>query len=63
MLLWNIDEKIAASGITHAEIEAELDRELLVMAGKNPVKQKLTGHIKPSQESAAVIMAPVQTSP
>lgn len=52
-----IDEKIEASGITHAEIEAELDRELLVMAGKNPVKQKLTGHIKPSEESAAVIQS------
>lgn len=52
-----IDEKIVASGITHAEIEAELDRELLVMAGKNPVKQKLTGHINPSFKSAEVIQS------
>lgn len=52
-----IDEKIAASGITHSEIEAELDRELLVIAGKNPVKQKLTGHIVPSKESAEVIQS------
>ncbi len=50
-----IQEKMDASGITHSEIEAELDRELLVMDGKDPVRQKLTGHLKPSKEGARVI--------
>lgn len=50
-----IQEKIDASGITHSEIEAELDRELLVMDGKDPVSQKLTGHLMPSMEKVKVI--------
>lgn len=52
-----IQEKIDASGISHSEIEAELDRELLVMDGKDPVRQKLTDHLKPSQENARIISA------
>ena len=50
-----VQEIIDASGITHSEIEAELDREFLVMDGKDPVRQKLTGHLKPSREGARVI--------
>lgn len=50
-----IQEKIDASGITHSEIEAEMDREFLVLDGKDPVRQKLTGHLKPSLESAEII--------
>lgn len=52
-----IQEKIDASGITHSEIEAELDRELLVRDGKDPVRQRLTGHLHPSKENARVISA------
>ncbi|MGN1147996.1 MAG: zinc dependent phospholipase C family protein [Lachnospiraceae bacterium] len=52
-----IDEKIAASGISHAEIEVEFDRELMVMDGLDPIRQKLTNHIVPSAENAEVIHA------
>ena len=50
-----IQDKIDESGITHSEIEAELDRELLVRDGKDPVSQKLTGHLVPSGENAGII--------
>lgn len=50
-----IDEKIAASGVTHTEIEMEFDRMLLAGDGLDPVRQSLTDHIHPSPESAAVI--------
>lgn len=50
-----IDEKIAASGVRHTEIEVEFDRMLLVRDGLDPLRQSLTGHIHPSMESAAVI--------
>ncbi len=50
-----INEKIEASGISHAEIEAELDRELMVRNGLNPISQKVTGHLAPSLERACVI--------
>lgn len=50
-----INEKIKASGITHAEIEAELDRELMVRDGFNPVSHKVTGHLAPSVENARII--------
>lgn len=50
-----IQEKIDASGISHAEIEAELDRELLVRDGLDPVRAKVTGHLVPSGRNARVI--------
>lgn len=50
-----IAQKIAESGISHSEIEAEMDRALMVHDGHNPVKHCVTSHILPSQESAAVI--------
>jgi len=40
-----IGEKIASSGVSHAEIEVEFDRYLLVSKDKNPIKTKLTNHI------------------
>ena len=49
-----IDEKIAASGISHTEIEVEFDRMLMVKDGYDPIRHKLTGHIVPSIENAAV---------
>ena len=50
-----IQEKIDASGISHSELEAELDRELLVRDGMDPVSTKLTGHLVPSGRNARVI--------
>lgn len=50
-----IQEKIDASGITHGEIEAELDRELLVREGLDPVSMQLTTHLAPSGRNARVI--------
>lgn len=50
-----IDEKIARSGISHGEIEAEMDRELLVLDGKDPVRETLTNHIHVSMKNAVVI--------
>lgn len=38
-----IDEKIAASGISHTEIEVEFDRMLMLMDGKDPLRQNLDG--------------------
>lgn len=52
-----IDEKIAASGISHTEIEAEFDRMLMAVDGFDPVRHRLTGHIVPSMENAKVIQA------
>lgn len=43
------------TGISHAELEAELDRELMVRDGKNPVSQMVTGHLKATWETAEVI--------
>lgn len=50
-----IDEKIAASGISHTEIEVEFDRELMIMDGYEPVTHNLTGHIHATKENAEVI--------
>lgn len=50
-----IGEEIKRTGISHAEIEMEFDRELLIRDGENPVTKKLTGHLVPSLENAKVI--------
>ncbi|MDD2978510.1 MAG: zinc dependent phospholipase C family protein [Hespellia sp.] len=52
-----IDEKIEKSGISHAEIETELDRELMVKDGWDPIRKKTSGHIVPSEKNAAIIQA------
>ncbi len=52
-----IEEMIQKTGISHAEIEAELDRELLIRDGYSPVCQKLTGHLHPSMAGANVIQS------
>lgn len=45
-----------ATGIAgHLEIEAELDRELLLRDGKDPISTILTGHLVCSRENAEVI--------
>lgn len=50
-----IDEKIERSGISHSEIETELDRELMIIDGLDPVSHRPTGHIVPSGRNASVI--------
>ena len=50
-----IGDKINNSGITHAEIEVEFDRYLLVKQNKNPIKTKLTEHIIINKENAECI--------
>lgn len=52
-----IAAKIKASGISHAEIETEFDRSLMIKDGLDPISQSLTGHIVPSMENAEVISA------
>ncbi|MBR4982115.1 MAG: zinc dependent phospholipase C family protein [Lachnospiraceae bacterium] len=45
-----------ATGIAgHLEIEAELDREMLIRDGKDPLRTLLTGHLVSSRENAEVI--------
>lgn len=45
-----------ATGIAgHLEIEAELDREMLLRDGKDPISTILTGHLVSSRENADVI--------
>lgn len=52
-----IQEKIDASGITHSEIEAEFDAALMKKDGYDPVRHRVTGHLKASEENAEVIQA------
>ena len=55
-----VEEKIKESGVSHAEIEVEFDRYLMLTDGFYPVKHCLTGHINPTMENAGVI-APFYT--
>lgn len=50
-----IDEKISQSGVTHAEIEVEFDRALLIQDGFDPIRKRLTDHITITPEYASVI--------
>ena len=50
-----IDEKIELSGVSHAEIEVEFDRKLMILDGKDPVRQVLTDHIQPDRRNAFII--------
>ncbi len=50
-----IRDYIAASHVSHTEIETEFDRMLMVHDGKNPLTHRLLRHIKPTPESARVI--------
>lgn len=50
-----INRKAAEGDFSHAEIESELDRELMVMDGLDPVSHKLTTHIVPSKMNAEII--------
>ena len=50
-----VEEKIAASGVTHVRIEVELDRSLMLSDGLDPVSHVLTGHIRPTRANAELI--------
>ena len=50
-----IDKKIAVSGISHAEIESEFDRSLMLLDGIEPTTHIQTAHIIPSKENAEII--------
>ncbi len=50
-----IDEKIAIDGVSHAEIEVEFDRKLMIEDGYNPLTHSLTDHIHPLMENARII--------
>ena len=50
-----IDEKIEESGVSHAEIEVEFDRQLMLLDHLDPIRHELTGHIVPSDYNSSVI--------
>lgn len=50
-----VDETIAASGVSHVEIETEFDRMLMLRDGHDPIRHLVMAHMVPSRESAAVI--------
>lgn len=50
-----VDEKIAASGISHTEIESELEREMMLRDNLNPNTHCPAAVLRPSKENSAVI--------
>ena len=50
-----IEDYIHDRGVAHTKIEGEFDRMLLVKDGKDPMRQSLVPHIRPSAENAEVI--------
>ncbi len=50
-----VEKKLSVSGVTHAEIEVEFDRYLMLSDGLNPVTHHLTGHIHPTDENARIM--------
>ena len=50
-----IENKIRISHVTHAEIESEFDRYLLLKDGVEPLHARLTDHISPTLKNAEVI--------
>ena len=50
-----VAEKEAESGLSHARIESELERTLMLQDGLDPVRHRPTGHLVASEENAAVI--------
>lgn len=53
-----VEKKIQVSGVSHIQIEAEFDRHLLCIHGLDPLCHRLTRHICPSNDRAAMI-API----
>lgn len=50
-----IGERVRFTGITHSEIEAELDRAFMVMDGLNPITYHPAMHINASESAARTI--------
>ncbi len=50
-----IEEAINETGLAHTKIEGEFDRMLLEIDGKDPVRQDLSAHIRPTDADCAVI--------
>ncbi len=50
-----VAQKMADSGLSHAEIEAEFDRALLVRDGRDPLRSRVTQHLRPTAAHAAVL--------
>ncbi|SCP95149.1 zinc dependent phospholipase C family protein [Anaerobium acetethylicum] len=50
-----IEEKVVSTGISHAEIEMEFDRALIVEDGLNPLAFRPTGHLNPDIANAECI--------
>ena len=50
-----VNAMIDEIGVGHLEIEAELDREMLLREGFDPVRTKVTGHLAPSGRNARVV--------
>ncbi len=50
-----VDEQAERSGVTHAEIEVEFDRSLMILDGYDPVRHVLTDHIHPTTRNAEII--------
>lgn len=53
-----VEKKIQVSGVSHIQIETEFDRYLLCIHGLDPLRHRLTRHICPSNNRAAMI-API----
>ncbi|MCD8119270.1 MAG: zinc dependent phospholipase C family protein [Lachnospiraceae bacterium] len=50
-----IGDYIGSHGVSHAKIESELDRELMVRDGFDPVSHSIVGHLAASDENARII--------
>ena len=50
-----IHQYVKEKHVSHSLIEAQWDRLLLLQDGKNPTSYKVTSHIYPSKENAAII--------
>lgn len=50
-----VEEKVREAGISHSEIEAELDRALMEVDGLNPFTYHPTGHLRAKREDACTI--------
>lgn len=53
-----VEKKIQVSGVSHIQIETEFDRYLLCIHGLDPLRHRLTRHICPNNNRAAMI-API----
>lgn len=50
-----VEQYVRESGVSHCEIETELDNALLRKDGRDPMKFFTASHIKPSRERAEVV--------